>query len=359
VPKRVVDFDSGVAMVVTDLHGAGDVYRHLRDKFMSQFASGKVDRLVICGDLIHAENTRDRDYSLWMLLDLMSLRAEMGPEAVVMLLGNHELPHIYGMILSKGDMVFTPSFEAALAQLDKRDDAPFRRRDVIDFLMGLPFYARTRGGVLLAHAGATRAVATPEEAELAAMKYRSEHGHALLSPPHSIENLLNFDHRTLLARIDARIAESDLELARAGYEHMMGFAYAEGAYTFLSVSGPDDPRYNDLLRMPLLDQEPDFQLLWDALFTQNEREIGLPAYEHILRQFLGAMSEAGPHEQRVIVAGHIKVEDGFAEVCRQQLRMATYTHARPREEGRYLLLDCAKRVDSASDLVGSLRYTLD
>ncbi|MBC7812360.1 MAG: hypothetical protein H7175_14485, partial [Burkholderiales bacterium] len=102
-----------------------------------------------------------------------------------------------------------------------------------------------------------------------------------------------------------------------------------------------------------------FQLLWDALFTQNEREIGLPAYEYIVRQFLDAMSEIGPHEQRMIVAGHIKVDDGYEEVGKQQLRMASYTHARPRDDGRYLLLDCAKRVDSASDLIGSLHYTLD
>jgi len=55
--QRIVDVGSGRAMVVTDLHGAWDVYRRLRDQFLNLAASGKVDHLILCGDLIHSEGT--------------------------------------------------------------------------------------------------------------------------------------------------------------------------------------------------------------------------------------------------------------------------------------------------------------
>ena len=75
--QRVVDLNAGLAMVVTDLHGAWDVYRRLRDLFLSQQAKGAVDHLVLCGDLIHSEGTEEVDASLDMVLDIMALH---GPD---------------------------------------------------------------------------------------------------------------------------------------------------------------------------------------------------------------------------------------------------------------------------------------
>ena len=74
--RRVVDLDSGITMVVTDLHGAWDVYRSLRDRFLEGHHRGEIDRLVICGDLIHGEGTEETDSSLEMLMDVMAMQAE-------------------------------------------------------------------------------------------------------------------------------------------------------------------------------------------------------------------------------------------------------------------------------------------
>src|SRR5215468_5794930 len=131
--QRILDLNAGMAMVVTDLHGAWDVYRRLRDLFLNERAKGSVDYLILCGDLIHNESTEEFDASLEMMVDVMSLQAELGKDRVMMLLGNHELPHIYGLTLAKGAIEYTPRFEAALTRLDQRFRTPFRRRDITQF----------------------------------------------------------------------------------------------------------------------------------------------------------------------------------------------------------------------------------
>src|SRR6476619_3190252 len=136
---RVVDLDTGTAMVVTDLHGAWDVYRRLRDIFLSELEKGAVSHLVLCGDLIHSESTEEYDASLDIVLDVMHLQTELGKNKITMLLGNHELPHIYGLTLAKGAVEYTPRFEASLTRRDQRYKADPKRKDVIDFLATLPF----------------------------------------------------------------------------------------------------------------------------------------------------------------------------------------------------------------------------
>ncbi|MGB1288660.1 MAG: metallophosphoesterase, partial [Aggregatilineales bacterium] len=155
---KVHDFDSGIAMVVTDLHGDGAVYEHLRDIFLDLHEKGEADRLIICGDLIHGYGDEADDKSLEMLLDVMRLQSEMGEDTIILLMGNHEMPHIYGITLSKGNLAFTPRFERALTRLDANADNDYNRADVIRFLKSLPFYVRTKAGVLLTHAGASDAI---------------------------------------------------------------------------------------------------------------------------------------------------------------------------------------------------------
>ena len=147
--RRITEIDSGVAMIVTDLHGAWDAYRRLRDIFLAEQAKGSIDRLIVCGDLIHSEGSEEVDASLDMLLDVMTMQAELGKDKVTMLLGNHELPHIYGLTLAKGTVEYTPRFEAALTRLDQRYKASYKRKEVRAFLSQLPLFVRTKAGVLL------------------------------------------------------------------------------------------------------------------------------------------------------------------------------------------------------------------
>ena len=328
--RRVVDLDNGVAMVVTDLHGAWDVYWRLREKFLTLYKQGDVNRLVLCGDLIHGEGNIDEvDCSLEMLLDVMSLQAEMGSDRIIMLLGNHELPHIYGLSLAKGSVQYTPHFEAALTRLDQFYRSLYRRKNVIDFLASLPFFVRTKAGVMLTHAGASASVASVS----------------------LLERLLKIDHHEIVAGADRELKNYDIESLRRGYAHFTGVSYDDQVRKFLAVSGLDDPRYNDLLRVLFLSgQNTDFDLMWSTLFSQNEMD-GNTAYPTTLKNFLNYVSKISPHEQHVLVAGHIGVKDGYGQVGSQQLRLASYTHAFPKSAGRYLLLDCEKPVRVAADLI--------
>ncbi len=322
--RRVVDFEQGVAMVITDLHGEGAVYRRLRDTFLQLRDAGTVDRLVICGDIIHGYGTEDADASLDMLLDVMRLQQELGADTVILLMGNHEMPHIYSIPLSKGQHTFTPRFEKFLMEMDTDETSPYSRDDVIAFLKNLPFYVRTKAGVLLTHAGA---FGVHSELEMA--------------------NWLDFDHAALLNRIDNAIRNQfDLNSLRNNV------VYARNVKYHLSLTDPDHPRYFDLLRITLLrETEPDWSLLWDGLFAGNEFDGGLAYYRQLASKFLSLLSGLSPYEQRVIVAGHISADDGYTELNSQHLRLASYAHAQPPESGRYLLLDCETPVQAVDELI--------
>lgn len=332
--RRVLDIDDGLAMVVTDLHGSWEVYRRLRDMFLDQQAKGSVDRLVLCGDLIHSEGPDDVDSSLEMLLDVMSLQAELGTNRVIMLLGNHELPHIYGLSLAKGATQYTPRFEASLTRLDQQYRSLYRRKNVIQFLASLPFFVRTRAGVMLTHAGAAPEIVTAEH----------------------VNRLTRIDHYELVAAADRELNRYDIESLRRGYSHFTGLSYEEQARRFLAVTGPADPRYNDLLRVLFLTgQNTEFDLMWNTLFSQNEMDGSGSSYVGTVKTFLQCVSEVSPYDQRVLVAGHITTKNGYELIGPQKLRVASFTHAIPRRSARYLMLDCGKTVNSVTDLVPHLR----
>ena len=329
---RAIDFEDGIAMIVTDLHGMGRVYFRLRDRFLKLRDRGEVSRLILCGDLIHRTKPDPEDASLEMLVDVMRLQEELGPQTVTMLLGNHELPHIYSISLSKGDIEFTPAFEAAIARVDSDPNARYRRPDITEFLLDLPFYARTKAGVLVTHAGATPVIRSPETAA----------------------RVLDFDHRNLLERVDAEIrARYDLDAI------FQSSRFVEQARYFLAVSGPDDPRLPNMLRSLYLNDMAEWELLWEVLFARNELGSSISAYSEVAEEFLRHISAVSPWEQRVMTAGHIGVEYGYSVLTPQHLRLASFAHSDPKEEGRYLLLNCAEPVQNAYDLLPGLRRTFE
>jgi hypothetical protein len=333
--KRVIDLDSGTALVTTDLHGAGAIYDHLRKTFLRLRAEGTVNRWIICGDLIHSSGPEQDDASLRMILDVMRLQEELGQDQVILLLGNHEMPHIYGITLSKGSLTFTPRFEQALAALDhqSKPKLPYHRRDVMAFLRRLPFYVRTKAGVTLSHAGAALPLATG----------------------HLIEAILDFDHDALLKLADDRMrAKYDVHALKSNAR------YIAQAQAELAIEGPYDPRLPELARAIVVSQTcEDFHLLWDVLFAQNETGgTPLSSYKKVVQESLQQFSACGPYEQRVIVAGHIGVEGGHKLVGLQQLRLASYAHAHPNEAGEVLLLNCEQPILYAEELLPHLRPTL-
>src|SRR5689334_7277366 len=146
MPDRILDLTSGVTMVVSDLHGDKDAFARHIGRFLQLRTRKKVDRLLILGDLIHQTSPESQDDSLQMVLDLIRMQHSLPPGSVVVLLGNHEMPHLYGVTLAKGNVEYTPQFEQALSRSGKRDE-------VLAFLNDLPFFVRTSAGVLFTHAG--------------------------------------------------------------------------------------------------------------------------------------------------------------------------------------------------------------
>lgn len=314
----------GRAYIVTDLHGVWEPYAFYRDDFLRLHARGEADILVFLGDIIHGYGPAEQDDSLPMLLDIMRLQAELGPQTVVMLLGNHELPHIYGVSLSKGELLFTPRFEHALGD---------HRAAVIEFLEGLPFLVRTPGGVMLTHAGAAPSAAMPEAAA----------------------RLLDFSHRRLLAEAERLLSRQDVLSLLHEYLNMDVQQYEVAAWQNLAVTGPHDPRYWRLLRALVVSSlEPEWSLLWDFFFTQCELILGARQYERVVERFLELYSVPGI-PQRVLVSGHIVARGGCSIVGRNQLRLASWMHAVPHHAGSALLFDVRTPVGSPDDLLSGIR----
>jgi hypothetical protein len=312
-------------MVVTDLHGDWEAYQRYRDRFIDLQAMGRADWLIFTGDLIHAE-TPEHDRSLELILDVKALQGYFG-QAIIYLCGNHEMPHIYGISLSKGTTVYTPSFEQALTESE-------RRAEVIAWFDSLPFYIRTQAGVSLTHAGAASLMAD------------------VANPP----KLFNWSHQELLKWADSVLQAENIEELRRGYARMNGgMPYETLCRYYLAVSGPEDPRYNDLLRGFVVGGHPSFEnLLWPALFTRCEKEYGHNDYTIFVKAMLDTLSEDF-FPQQVVVAGHMSLKGGYQLLAaRQHLRLASAEHATPREAGQYLLFDTAQPIHSGDDLLKRL-----
>lgn len=321
---RLWSLDSGTAMVVTDLHGDWDAYERYRDRFAHLHAQGQADYLIFAGDLIHAYEP-ENDKSLEIILDVLALRATYG-DAIVILCGNHEMPHIYGISLAKGHRYYTPEFEKALSQCEWRDE-------IITLIKSLPFYLRTRAGVTITHAGAPAAIADPARAEA----------------------LFAWDHEQILDWADKVVANEDIASLRNGYSRLnQGLPYEMLARHFLAVTGPDDPRYDDLLRGFIAGSHPEFEnLLWPALFTRCEEEYGLADHKIFVDALLQVCStDYSP--QNFLVSGHMTIKGGYCWVTKQHLRLASAHHATPKQAGRYLLFDAGRPVDGVNGLTSQL-----
>lgn len=324
MPERFVNLTGGTAMIVSDLHGDRDAFHRYLTRFRRLHQSGEAQRLIFLGDLIHGYGPASSDASLSMVLDLIAIQREVGSDTVLMLLGNHEMAHIYGISLAKGEVEFTSRFEHALGQ---------HRQAVLAFFDSLPLYVRTAAGVILTHSGPATKMAQ----------------HAGL--------LRGFDHQAILQDADRVLRETDdLDALYRQYSEVYGTPYEKEAEYFLAVSDPHDPRYPHLLRAFMIShQNSAFQVLWDVLFTQNELGLTESAYLQCCREFLSALSVEAPVTQQVIVSGHIVTPlGGYTLVNRHHLRLSSAAHARPREAGCYLLLDCAKPVQAANELLGGL-----
>ena len=316
---RVIPFNSGITMVVTDLHGNWRLYERYRELFLALHEQSLAQRLVFTGDLLHHTGPEEEDRSLDIVLDLMALQKQL-PDAIFVLLGNHELPHLYHIPLSKGDYVFTPRFESALGS---------QRQPVMAWLEGLPFYARTQAGVALCHAGAFPGT----------------------TDSNVLMDLLFWSHRALLEEIALQLPEEARPALREELGRILGVPYPTLARTYLAVTGAEDPRYDDFLLGQIVTSSSRFDDLWAAFFTRNEREYGEERYGAMLTALLARLSQ-GYASQRVLVTGHLTCRNGYRILADdRQLRLASGIHAEPLSSCRYLLFDAGRPITRASELL--------
>jgi len=321
---RLWSLNSGVAMVITDLHGDWKTYQYLRDRFTDLHAKGKADCLIFTGDIIHSDSEKFPDQSVEIVLDILNLQSNFG-EAIIYLCGNHELPHIYSFGLAKGQTEYTPSFENQMTQRNVRGD-------IIELFSTLPFYVRTVSGVSIAHAGAT----------------------PLISDSRSALHLFDWDHQAILTEARAKLEEGDKEGMRRAFARLSQVeSYNDLAVKYLAVSGIHDPRYDDLLLGFFVTSNNKFDLLYSALFTACEQEFGTEAYNKALADLLQYFS-SDYSPQRILVSGHMAVQDGYQVVAENQLRLASGAHAKPLETGRYLLFDTSQPIGNMEDLLAGL-----
>jgi hypothetical protein len=322
---RVVDIPTGLVMVVTDLHGDLPLYTHYRDLYLALRAQGLVKTLVLTGDYIHSDGSLEEDGSLDIVLDLIQLQTALGQDLIV-LLGNHEMPHIYHVPLSRGQREYTPRFEASLGA---------HRTRVLRFFRERPFMARTAGGVTLCHAGAF-----PEARD-----------------PAALATLLGFSHQKVLATAREAVPPERRQAVYGIVERAAGEPYSALAQKYCAVETPDDPRYADYLVGVFAGYDEDFELLWSMLFSQNELASGEASYANDVDALLSALSRADS-PQRVLVTGHIGCRGGYRVLARgQQLRIASGAHAYPYASARYLLFDATQEITTAEDLLPGLADT--
>jgi hypothetical protein len=323
MPDRFLNLTEGTAFIVSDLHGDRDAFARCLAHFYRLHRRGDAQHLIFLGDVIHGRGPAEQDASVGMILDILALQEELG-HSVVMLLGNHEMPHIYGVTLSKGDEDYTPRFEQSLGA---------HREAVIGLFKRLPFLVRTAAGVMLSHAGPSMDVIA------------------------FADRLRAYDHCAVLDEANQMLSElSPIEDAYRMFGAQYGAPYEQLARSVLAVSGPSDPRYSDLLRGFIIGQRSrTFNMLWDLLFTRNEYGLNAGAYMNGCTRFLEAFGVDAPAPQRVMVSGHIGTRGGHSIINAHHLRLSSAAHAHPREAGEYLLLDCARPVQTADALQPWLR----
>jgi predicted MPP superfamily phosphohydrolase len=321
---RLWSLENGRVMVVSDLHGDWDAYQRCRDRFVALQARAQIDCLIFTGDLIHAESETELDKSVDIVADVLDLQSAYG-SAVVYLCGNHEMPHIYGISLARGRKEYTAAFEATLSWSGCRTE-------VLALFDSLPFFVRTRAGISLAHAGASPAMLDSRNAA----------------------RLFNWNHQELLGWAEQSLAQEDAIALRRAFAKLNQVASYEAlAKHYLAVSGPNDPRYDDLLRGFLATAAPSFDLLWSALFTRCEEEYGQDNYAIFLDATLKELS-VDYSAQEVLVSGHMKTQRGHKVVAGRQLRLSSAWHARPRRAGEYLLFDAAEPIHNVEALLANL-----
>lgn len=323
--SRLWSIESGKVMVVSDLHGDWDAYQRYRERFLTLHQQGQVDYLVFLGDIVHRKYSPDD--SLKIALDILALQEEFG-DKVILLCGNHELPHIYRAAYPEEQRQYVPAFEQAMQEHHARDT-------VLHMFEALPFYIRTAAGITLTHAGAS---------------------HHVMMPKSEID-IFEWEHEDFLEWADEEIEELDESSKEARCLECAQFyeqeSYAALMKHYFAMPDTDSPHYLDALRGYLIVTETDIDPLWDALSARCEEHFGIVSYGMIAAKLLQKVSQDYT-PQHALVAGHKTVTGGYQLIGTNHFRLASAKNATPREEGLYLIFDAGQPSGSLIDISDGL-----
>lgn len=298
--NKFVDINQGKLMVVSDIHGNWNDYQQAIQNFEELKARGEADFLIFEGDLIHGYPGYVDD-SRRIIDDLIERGANQNSD-IVTLLGNHDMIHIYHIMLQKGSLHFTIPFEQAIQD---------NRGIYMDFLKSMPFAVRTAGGVMLIHSGASAIIGTGQE-----INYGISFDYFKLWPHDQILN----------------------EVANIAFQSQVPFHTS----TFNPYIGK------------IFGQKKRGQFLWEVLMNKNEYQYG-EAYFGFISRFLEFMGTGHSVPLNVLVSGHIEVSDGVQVVCDEQLRISSGYGSRTDSHKKYLLIDASKTYTNAYELASECR----
>lgn len=302
------DFHDGVLLVAADLQGNWEDYQMVRERFATLRARGSVDKLVLAGDVIHRYDG-GRDASKEILDDLI----DTPDPAVTVLMGNHELMHVYHLDMERNEFRFVEALEERI----ESDRARY-----INFLMGLPYAVRTAGGVTINHTGANP--------PMAGIVGNSRYAH-LVEGQDCLRVAQRIHHAEVLREVT--------RLTRTARELRQGHSLTPDFFDDFTPQIGEQFLRTDV-----------GMYLNDIFFNRNEGEYG-NAYPEMLSRFLSTMGAELP--QRLLVSGHNEVPRGYEVVADKQLRISSSYGADP---GKKVLLrvDAAKPYAGVGELLGGI-----
>lgn len=223
--KKVIDVDSGMWMVVADLHGNLEDYQRAKETFVRNKEKGNLEGIIFAGDIIHSYS--ENEHSKEILDDMMALKEKYG--SVIPLLGNHELSSIYNYILTakteEGDTTFGSDFEHQIKG---------EKEKYTDFLKSFAIAVRTKGGLIINHAGPTSAIDYFEEDI-----YKNH-----------LEQVIAIDHDAILKENKESWDDLDEEEKENFKEKIVPSVLKvpyDKALELLAISPEDKGRYEDLI----------------------------------------------------------------------------------------------------------------
>src|SRR3989344_3864967 len=303
--RNVIDINDARLLVASDIRGNWDNYRKIRDTFQTLRREGEADVLVLNGNLIQGSGGY-QDRSLQILDDLID-----NPQPnIITLLGNREFFHIYNIAVVAGGHDFTEQFEDQI----ERD-----REKYVGFMQKMPYAIRTRGGVVINHAGAN---------------------HAIAKSSYNVAQCVNgsgfldgFDHGAVVAKL--KIA------TRLAMEKELGSELADDFFDDYS------PQIGQVFA-----QTSEGRYLLDVFTNGNEASYGAWQYDSLLMGFIEKMSGRN-RPQRHLMSGNMLVPGEYQMVGGLQLRLGSSGNAE--DSSRVLgLVDASRRYPYIDELVDDL-----